>query len=120
MPQAIKPASARKKKMVPVLNGKCKELTKKRSNLPAKFTTCGMMPQRIRPSSTTEPHRERNTPHYALDFRVPFLAHSTNSGIVMNNQIRNIHNGEQKKAKKKDMIAMVSTAPMPVAFFDNL
>ena len=114
-PHAISAMMAKKKKMAPELKGRCRLLTKNRSNLPAKFTTCGMMPQRIIPNSTTEPPKARSTPHSAFDLKVPFLAQSTNRGMVMKIQIRNIHNGGQKKAKKRDMMAKVSTAPMPVA-----
>ena len=120
MPQAIKAAINRKKKMVPELNGRCKPLTKARSNLPARLTTCGMTPQRIKPKSTTEPQRDRNTPHSAFDFSVPFLAHSTNKGTVISAQMASIQMGGQKKAKKKEMMANESTAPMPVASLESL
>ena len=109
-------ATSRKKKITPELKGMCRLFTKKRSNLPERFTTCGTTPQRMKPSNATDTISERVTPHSALEVSAPFLPQRMSNGVVTKSQIRTIHIGEQKMLNAKDISAKASTAPMPVAF----
>ena len=53
-PHTMRAARATKKKMVPLLKGRCRVLTKKTSKAESTLTMPGIMPQRMSPRSTTE------------------------------------------------------------------